>query len=425
MNSKATIVFTCLVVVLFLVSGGLGYYSFNLNSQVNTLRDDAQVFKTETSNQFSITKESINGVDSKLAGFKTETAGQFTTVQSNITGLDSDLTAFKSDTASKFTATQNSINSLNTELNTELDTLVTQLDESTMNVRRVYDDVIGSVCQIIGNTSSGSGFIYSTDGYIITCWHVINGQTYTDVVLHDGTTKRATVVGSDRDSDIAVIKISGVSNLKPLPLADSSALVAGEPIIVVGNPFGIFETVVYGIISRTKQMVYVSGVGWVSNLIQYDAAQNPGNSGGPVFNGEGQVIGIAESNNTAGEGIKNAVSSNKVKKVADAIIANGSYDNAMLPGTWIMNDLTPEVAIQRTLDSTFGCIFIRVSGITGVQADDIITAVDGIAIRDAADLFSYIAEYKSVGDTVTLSLIRGSGTQIEVSLTLLKGWLER
>ena len=116
---------------------------------------------------------------------------------------------------------------------------------------------------------------------------------------------------------------------------------------------------------------------------------------------------------------------NKVKRVADAIISHGSFDTPMLPGTWSMDDLTPETAIQRGLDSAFGCIFREASGMGDVRVNDIITAVDGIAIRDGADLFSYIAEFKSVGDTIKLTLIRGSGTQIEVSLTMIKGWLER
>ncbi len=415
-----------LIVVLFVISIGAGAFAVVLNGKIGALDSDTQAFKTDTAGQLSTVNSNISSVDSSLTGFKTDTTSKFTGVQSDITGvrnnvtsLNSDLSAFKSDTTTKLNSAQSSINSLNTNVAS----IGTQLSESTMNVREVYDDVIGSVCQIIGNTATGSGFVYSADGYIITCWHVIDGQSYIDVKLHDGTCKRATVVGSDRASDVAVIKISGVSNLKPLPLADSSALVAGEPVIVVGNPLGIFETVVYGIISRTKQIVYVGGVGWVSNLIQYDAAQNPGNSGGPVFNGKGQVIGIAESSSSSAEGIKDAVSSNKVKRVADAIIANGSYDNAMLPGTWSMDDLTPEVAIQRGLESTFGCIFRQASGMGDVRVNDIITAIDGIAIRDGADLFSYIAESKSVGGTVKLSLIRGSGTKIEVSLTLIKGWL--
>lgn len=435
MNKKLTIVFIVLIALLILTSGGLGFWSSSLNGRLNTLNDDTLAFKNDTASQFTTTKNSIAGVDSKLGNFETETAGKFTTVQSDITGLDSNLAAFKTSTASRFDTVQSSITGINANvagLNTNLASLSTQYSESTINVRRVYDDVIDSVVMIRGNitggTASGSGFIYSTSGstvYIITCWHVVEAMSTIYVTLHDGRVNTATVVGSDQDSDIAVIKVNGLSNLKPLELADSGTLVAGEPVIIVGSPQWIFETVVSGVISRTKGMVYVSGVGWVANLIQYDAAQNGGNSGGPVFNSEGQVIGIADNSNTAAEGIHYAVSSNKVKRVAEAIIDNGSFTNATLPGTWMISNLTPSVAIDRGLDSAFGIIFNLVTGMGQMQANDIATTVDGMIIKDFADLFSYIAEFRSVGDTITLTLIRGTGTEIEASVVLTIGWLDR
>jgi S1-C subfamily serine protease len=417
-------VFIGLIAFLVVVCGGLAFWSSDLNGRINTLNDDTQAFKADTAGQFSTVESDISSVDSSLTSFKSDTADKFTGVESDVTGvrssvtsLNTDLSTFKSDTTSRFESTQDSIDGLSTNLTN----IGTQLDESTMNVRRVYDDVIGSVCQIIGNIGTGSGFIYGADGYIVTCWHVVNGQSYLDVILHDGTCERATVIGSDRDSDVAVLKVYGVSDLKSLPLADSSTLVPGEPIIVVGSPLGIFETVVYGIISRTTQMVYVGGVGWVSNLIQYDAAQNPGNSGGPVFNRDGQVIGIADSNEA--EGVKYAISSNKVKRVADAIIDHGSFTSVILPGSGFFDNLTPEVAIQRGLDNTFGVILTNVQDMGQVQSNDIIVAIDGVQVKDFADLFSYIAEFKSVGDTVVLSVISISGTEKEVSLTLVEGWV--
>jgi len=231
-------------------------------------------------------------------------------------------------------------------------------------------------------------------------------------------------VGSDRDSDVALIKISGVSGLEPLTLADSSTLVPGEPVIVVGNPFGIFETVTCGVISRTNGIIYSSIAGrWISNLVQYDAPTNPGNSGGPVFNQEGQVIGIAAYGYSTGEGVNLAISSNKVKRIANAIIDFGSFSNPILPGNWTISDLTPEIALDRGLDNTFGIIFNQASGVGQVQVNDIAIAVDGIQIQDFADLFSYIAEFKSVGDTITLTIVR-NGTNIEADIILVEGWVE-
>jgi S1-C subfamily serine protease len=170
-------------------------------------------------------------------------------------------------------------------------------------------------------------------------------------------------------------------------------------------------------------MLYVQGMSWwFSNLIQYDTAQNPGNSGGPVINGHGQVIGIA-AYSSSGEGIHYAIASNKINRVAQAIIEDGTYTDATLPGDWNLNDLTPNDAITKGLDTAFGVIFATAKDMGELRANDIAIAVDGITIKDMADLFSYIAEYKSVGDTITLTVINSFHAIIEVPLELVQGWV--
>jgi putative serine protease PepD len=408
-----------LIVALFVISIGVGAFSIVLNDKIGTLDSNTQAFKAYTTDQFGTVK-------SDVSSFKADTANKFTGVQNDITGvqnsftsLNSDLSAFKSDTTTKLNSAQSSINNLNTDVAN----IGTQLDESTMNVRQIYNKVIGSVCQIIGDVALGSGFVYSADGYIVTCWHVVNGQSYLDVKLHDGRVAEATVVGSDRASDVAVLKIHGFSDLTPLTLVDSNTLVCGEPIIIVGNPLGIFETVVSGVISRIGGGGYVGGVGYVANLIQYDAAQNHGNSGGPVFDNKGQVIGIAESGESNAEGVKYAVSSNRVKRVAQAIIDNGSFTNATLPGNWLIWNMSPEKAIDLGLDTCLGFWFETANNVGQVQANDVVTAINGVTIRDFADFISYIGEYSSVGDTVILTVIR-NGYTTEATVTLIAGWIE-
>jgi uncharacterized phage infection (PIP) family protein YhgE len=192
-------VYIGLIAFLIVVSGGLGYWSTNLSGRIGTLNDDTQAFKADTAGQFSTVNSDISSVDSSLTGFQTETANKFSDTQNDITSLDTNLSSFKTSTTSQFNTVQSSITGINANvstLDTDLTSLSTQYSESTLNVRQVYDDVINSVCRVTGDMSSGSGFIYSEQGqitYIITCWHVTDGQTYLDVILHDGTCMRATV----------------------------------------------------------------------------------------------------------------------------------------------------------------------------------------------------------------------------------------
>jgi putative serine protease PepD len=388
-------IFIGLFVFLFLVSCSLAGTTVYLNNQINTVSDNLNAFKTDTANTLTAMQADISALDSRLTTFQTETNNHLNTIDSSISSLNSNLAD-----------------------------LTAQFAESTINAQQVYDSVIDSVCQIIGDASEDSGFIITADGYIVTCWHVVNGQSYLDVKLHDGRVASGIVIGSDRASDVAVIKINGFTDLKPLSFADSGAVAAGQPVIAIGNPRGTFETVVSGIISRTRGIEYVGGVGWVSNLIQYDAATNPGNSGSPVLNNEGKVVGMVESGYTSYyQCINFAVASNKIARVSQALINTGSFVTAILPGSWSLSDLTPDVALALGLNTSFGVIFTDVSDLDQVQVNDVIVAIDGVDIQDGADLFSYLTEFKSVGDTVTLTLLRSGGVEVEVSLTLVAGWI--
>jgi S1-C subfamily serine protease len=407
--------------------GGLGYSSYYLNSKIDTLSNEQKAFETDTTNRFTAVNNDISNLNASLKTFKTDTANKFTNVQnditildSNITTLDAKLTTFKGETTEHLNKIDSNVNSLNTTITD----LAKKFAESTVNVRGVFDEAVKSVCLITDGSTLGSGFIYGADGYIITCWHVIQSMYHIDVVLHDGSAARAKLVGSDKYSDVAVLQLTGKSGLKPLKLADSDALFCGGSVMVVGNPLGIFESVSYGIISRTRGMISVSGFSWlVSNLIQIDAPTNPGNSGGPVINNNGQVVGIAAYTNSSGEGIHYAISSNKIDRVASAIINEGSFTDATLPGRWTIDDITPDNAISKGLSSCFGVLFTMAQDMEVVQANDVAIAVDGIAIKETADLFSYIAEFKSVGDTITLTLMKSNGIQTDVELTLVEGWV--
>ncbi len=430
-----------LIVFLLLITGAGGYWSYALNKQLSGLDSEMRAFKTETAAKFASTQGDITSLDAELvtldtelgtldtelAAFKSDTAAKFASTQSSISSISSELSTFKTETAAKFSSTQSDITSLDTELANFKAETASQFSELTMNVRQIYKDAVKGVCQITdGENRIGSGFVFSAEGYIVTPWHVIYGVNSIDVILHDGRIAKASLIGSDRYSDIAVLKLEKGLNLVPLTLADSNTVVNGEPVIVIGAPFELSDTVNYGIVSRKKGMIRYPDGNWVvCNLVQYDAPTNPGNSGSPVINSKGQVIGMAAYGITpeSGNGISWAISSNKVNRVARAIIDTGSFKNATLPGSWWMSDLTPGAARNRGLESSFGALFLYAKGVGQVETGDIVVAVDGIPVNEAADLFGYIGEFKSPGDTITLTLVIRGGIKIEVPLVLVEGWV--
>ncbi len=214
---------------------------------------------------------------------------------------------------------------------------------------------------------------------------------------------------------------------KLVTLADSAKVKIGEPVAAIGNPFDLEETITTGIVSqvnRQAEIEYNAQTRWVSNLIQFDAAVNYGNSGCPLLNSAGEVIGlvIARIEPGEGDGIYYAVSSNKVQRVVTSLITEGSFDYPWL-GIGIAN-LTPQTMQTLALDTTNGVLVEGVltegpAATAGIQVDDIIIAIDGFMVRNTADLTSYLGEYVSPGETVTITLIRNS-TRLDLSLEVGK-----
>jgi serine protease DegQ len=188
----------------------------------------------------------------------------------------------------------------------------------------------------------------------------------------------------------------------------------GQPVIAIGSPLDIRDTLTAGVISQVNRYTnYGQENNWVPNLIQFDAPVNPGNSGGPLANGAGEVVGIVVARIAAGEGdgIYYAVASNKVKRVAEAIIADGTF-----PYPWIgvtITDLTPNDAESRGLETTYG---VRVSSVDssgpaltgGVRTGDIIVAIESTPVRDTGELTSFLRENLSPGDEAVIEVLRGS-----------------
>jgi S1-C subfamily serine protease len=306
-------------------------------------------------------------------------------------------------------------------LDSELKGVTLEMEQSSINASKLYQEVSQSVVWISdGNSVLGSGFAFDAEGHILTPWHVTKGQNIVYIITADGHTSVALIIGSSEYSDVAVLQdfLTASSAPPALTLADSSQVKVGEPVIVIGNPFDLPWTITSGIVSQTNRFA------GVPNIIQFDAAINIGNSGSPLLNAKGEVIGMvnARIDPQQGDGVYYAVSSNKAKKVALSLIERGSFDYPWL-GVEITN-VTPLTAIARNLETVNGALVKTViagtpAATAGVMVDDIIIAINGTQVKDMAGLTCYLGEYTSYGDKVTLTMIRG-WTQIELPLTVGK-----
>lgn len=268
-------------------------------------------------------------------------------------------------------------------------------------------------------TGQGSGFIISDDGYILTNNHVAGDADVITVKLDDGREFNAKLIGSDQKADVAVIKIDA-KGLPTLPLGDSDSLETGEWVIAIGNPFGLSETLTFGIVSAKGRSTV--GIADYEDFIQTDAAINPGNSGGPLINLDGQAIGIntAIFSSTGGSvGIGFAIPINMVKSIKDQLIKEGKVTRGQL-GVMI-GELTKELADYFKLDSTKGALVNEVvegspAQKAGLTAGDIILKMNGRDVESVGQLRNSIAAI-APGTNVTL-LVYHDGKQKTVTVKL-------
>lgn len=269
-------------------------------------------------------------------------------------------------------------------------------------------------------SGAGSGVIISQDGYILTCAHVVSGATSVKVQLNGSDESYdATVVGQDSTSDIAVLKIDA-TGLTPAVIGDSDALAVGEVAVAVGNPLGtLSNTVTDGIVSALNRQVTVQNNDMT--LIQTDASISPGNSGGGLFNANGELIGIvnAKSSYSEAEGIGFAIPINTAMEIGRQLIENGSVVRPAL-GVKIV-DVTDAQTAQQLGVSTMGVYVVEVTkgsgaDAAGVQAGDRVLAVDDTAVSDSSALKNYLKD-KGIGDTVNLQVER-DGKVLTLAVTL-------
>jgi len=276
---------------------------------------------------------------------------------------------------------------------------------------------------------SGSGIILTSDGYIVTCKHVVDGVDTIKVILNDDTEYDATLVGTDSRSDLAVLKIDA-TGLTPATLGDSDMLTVGEDVIAIGNPLGELRgTATSGIVSALSREVTVEDV--TMSLIQTDAAISPGNSGGGLFNSSGSLIGIvnAKASSDDAEGLGFAIPVSDVKTIISDLIDNGYVSGRAYLGVYTQ-DVTLSSGMNDWGSSLFGSYFgstgtscVQIAQVVsnsaaeaaGLQVGDLILAVDDTEISSNSALSAAISEYNA-GDTATLTIQR-DGQQQTVTVT--------
>ena len=300
--------------------------------------------------------------------------------------------------------------------------------DGALTIGQVYDRTNASVVEITVTTQApadgpmgsgtaqaqGSGFVYDSSGHVITNAHVVDGAESAKVRFADGKTYDATVVGVDASTDLAVLKVEAPSSaLHPLELADSSQAAVGDVVVAIGSPFGLENSVTTGIVSALGRSMKAPNGYTITGSIQTDAAINHGNSGGPLLDLDGKVVGVnaqIESESGGNDGVGFAIPSSTVKSIVAQILEDGSVQHAYLG-----------VSVTAAADGTAGAQLAEVRSGTpaaeaGLQAGDVLTAVDGDAVSSAAALQSAI-DAKKPGDRVILDYLR-DGAHRTVTVTL-------
>ena len=325
------------------------------------------------------------------------------------------------------------------------------MEDTLVEVYELVNPGVVSIRGINGDDNSlGSGFVVDQEGHIVTNYHVVEGADQLEIAFPSGKKTRAEVLGTDLDSDIAVIKVElDPADLHPLYLSDSDLIRVGQTVVAIGNPFGFRGTMTVGIVSglgRSMESLHDApggGVFSAGDIIQTDAAINPGNSGGPLINLNGEVVGVnraiytnnfSSSGDPVSSGLGFAISINIVKRVLPALIAEGEYAYPYV-GITSINDLSLLQQEALNLTRATGVYVNRITagspaeraGLIGGSfstaypdlraGGDLIIAIDGYEVLTFADFIGYIIKNKSPGDQIQVTVVR-DGEVVEIELTL-------
>ena len=345
----------------------------------------------------------------------------------------------------------NSLISENSQLQKQL-AAATQQTNGTfqgLDTVQIYQADSGGVVTVQGTSTSGgtnstvlgSGFVvnYTGNFYVVTNFHVVSGVNGITVTFQDGDAYPATVLGSDGYSDLAVLNVSApASEFHPLDLVSSTLLAVGQPVAVIGNPFGLAGSMTAGIVSQLGRTISdpLAGNFAIADVIQFSAPINPGNSGGPLLDSRGAVVGITTATVQSSQGVGFAIPSDTILKELSSLVTTGSYDLHSYMGITTV-DMSYQLAQLENTDVTYGVLVeqvasggpaqaaglkggtstVDVSGSSYLIGGDIITAVNGTKLVNSDSLSTYLEEYTLPGQTLSLSIIR-DGQQMTINLVL-------
>jgi putative serine protease PepD len=301
-----------------------------------------------------------------------------------------------------------------------------------LSVATIYERTHEGVVEIMapagggGQSAQGSGFVYDEEGNIVTNQHVVDGAASITVRFSDGSTHPATLVGTDRSTDLAVIVVDApASLLAPLRLGDSSALREGDPVVALGSPYGLEGTITSGIVSALHRQMTAPNNFTITDSIQTDAAINHGNSGGPLLDGSGLVIGVnaqIESESGGSDGVGFAIPSNTVRSIVAQLVETGQAEHAYLGVSLVT--VEAGVAIEAVVNGT-PAAEAGLREATGTQTldgvevptgGDVVVEFDGQEVSTSAELQSAV-DAKRPGDKVSITVLRdGKPKTIEVTL---------
>jgi putative serine protease PepD len=274
---------------------------------------------------------------------------------------------------------------------------------SDLSVQSIYRLAYKGVVEITAGQGQGSGFVYDANGNIVTNAHVVDGASSISVKFWNGKTFSARIVGTDASTDLAVLKVDApVSELFPLSLGDSSKLVVGDQVVAIGSPFGLEGTVTSGIVSALHREMTSPNHFAIDDSIQTDAAINHGNSGGPLLDAQGKVVGVnsqIESNSGGSEGVGFAIPSNTISSIASQLISSGKAEHAFLGVVLRDSSAQTGAAINQVRAGT-------PAARAGLHAGDVVTAAAGKHITSGSQLRAVI-NARQPGDTMSVTYARG------------------